>query len=504
MPERRRAKDRGAFVAARPSARSLAAANRLSALRGGELAGSREGWLLEVAWSGYRLVASRLGDDVGLYADDLREWTRPAAAIALAIGELPARELVLEGTLCVLDAQGRPDFEALRERITTGRGGPLVFMVSDCLHLEGPVSSLPLRERRARLTQLLPAQHGSLTLSDGLDGDLAQVLASLGRVGLPGVVARKLDDPSREGVVISSTDEPVPVTRTLSAPPKVTNSAKVLFPRDGFTKEDLAAYYRDLAPALLPHMKGRPIVGQRWPDGIDEFTWYQHRVPPRAPDYLKSVRIEGDRRLVIENADALGWMVNQAALTFHGWSSRVGTLEAPDWSIIDLDPGTSTNWAQLIEVALAVRALLELLEVPSVVKTSGQKGLHVLVPLAPGHTTAQAHEFAERVCRLVAQVKPELVSLVAETGPRKGRLYLDCVQNYSGKSLVLPYSVRAVDGAPVSAPLTWSEVTPALDPKAFSLRTMRARLDAKGDLFEAVLRGTFRLESVLTRLRSQS
>ena len=207
---------------------------------------------------------------------------------------------------------------------------------------------------------------------------------------------------------------------------------------------------------------------------------------------------------MIESVDALGWMVNQAALTFHGWASRVGSLEAPDWAIIDLDPGTSTTWAQLIEVALAVRALLELLEVPSVVKTSGQKGLHVLVPLAPGHTTAQAHEFAERVCRLVSQVKPDLVSLVAETGPRKGRLYLDCVQNYAGKSLVLPYSVRAVDGAPVSAPLTWSEVTPALDPQAFSVRTMRARLDAVGDLFRAALGGTYRLEAVLARLRAQS
>lgn len=506
MPARRRPVDRGAFVAARPSARGLAATHRLSPLRThlGELASSRAGWLLEIAWSGYRLVAARLGDELGLYADDLREWTRPCAAIALALADLPAREFVLEGTLCVLDAQGRPDFEALKARVTTGRGEPLVFMVSDCLHLEGSLAELPLLERRARLAGLLPAGNRSLMVSEGLEGELPQVLASLRGLELPGVVARKLDEVTREGLVLAAGDEPVPLTRTLSAPPKVTNATKVLFPRDGLRKEDLAAYYRDIAPALLEHMRQRPIVGQRWPDGIDEFTWYQHRVPPRAPDYLKSVRIEGDRRLLIESADALGWMVNQAALTFHGWASRVGSLDSPDWVIIDLDPGTATTWAQLIEVANAVRALLELLEVPSVVKTSGQKGLHVLVPLAPGHSPAQAHEFAERVCRLVAQVKPELVSLVAETAPRRGRLYLDCVQNYAGKSLVLPYSVRAVDGAPVSAPLRWDEVTTALDPKAFSLRTMRARLDAKGDLFVDALRGSFKLDAVLARLRTQS
>lgn len=502
MPRRKdRAAPPGAF-----GARGLAAINRLSALRQleGALGVERAEWLLELAWEGYRLVAARKGDEVGLYADDLREWTRPCAAIALAIRDLPAQELVLEGTLCVLGPHGRPDFEALRARVTTGEGGPLVFMVSDCLHLDAPLGTLPLRQRRARLSELLSPAQRSLTLSEGLDGELSQVLESVRGLGLPGVIARRLDDPARDGLAIAASGEPVPLTRSLSAAPKVTNAGKVLFPRDGLTKDDLAAYYRDVAPVLLEHMRRRPIVGQRWPDGIDDFTWYQHRVPPKAPDYVKSVRIEGDRRILIEGEDALAWMVNQAVLTFHGWASRVGTLDAPDWAIIDLDPGSSTTWPQLIEVAHAVRALLELLEAPSVVKTSGQKGLHVLVPIAPGHTAAQCHEFTERVCKVVARLKPDLVSLVAETGPRRGRLYLDCVQNYAGKSLVLPYSVRAVDGAPVSAPITWDEVTTALDPKAFTLRTMRARLDAVGDRFAPALKGTFQLGPVLERLRAQT
>jgi DNA ligase D-like protein (predicted polymerase) len=504
MPARVRPKDRPAPTWS--GARGLAAANRLSSLRAAEGAHdfARTGWLLELAWEGYRVVAARHGEEVGLYAEDLREWTRPCAAIALAIKDLPAQDLVLEGTVCVLGADGRPDFEALRARVTSGTGGPLVFMVSDCLHLDGPLGALTLQQRREKLKGLLsPTQH-SLSLSEGLEGELKQVLESVRGLRLPGVIARRLDDPSRDGLAVAAGDEPVPLTRSLSAAPKVTNASKVLFPRDGFTKDDLAAYYRDLAPALLPHMRGRPIVGQRWPDGIDDFTWYQHRVPPRAPDYVKSVRIEGDRRLLVESADALAWMVNQAVLTFHGWASRVGSLVAPDWAIIDLDPGTNTTWPQLIEVANAIRALLELLEVPSVLKTSGQKGLHVLVPLAPGHTAVQCHEFAERVCKVVARLKPELISLVAETGPRRGRLYLDCVQNYAGKSLVLPYSVRAVDGAPVSAPITWDEVTNSLDPKAFTLRTIRSRLDAKGELFARVLGGTFQLGPVLDRLRAQT
>ncbi len=175
-------------------------------------------------------------------------------------------------------------------------------------------------------------------------------------------------------------------------------------------------------------------------------------------------------------------------------------LTANDWL---LEGTLCVLDAQLIELANAVRALLELLEAPSVVKTSGQKGLHVLVPIGPGHSAAQCHEFAKRVCKVVARLKPELVSLVAETAPRRGRLYLDCVQNYAGKSLVLPYSVRAVDGAPVSAPISWAEVTVGLNPKAFSLRTMLGRLGATGDIFMPALHGTFLLAPVLLRLEQE-
>lgn len=487
-------------------ARHLAAQHRLSPLdaatpeQEAALDADRTSWLFEVFWDGYRVTATRFGDEARLYSDDLREWTQPAAAIALCLRDLPAQQLVLEGTLCVLDDAGRPDFDALRTRITTGRGGALVFMASDCLYLDGPLGELPLPERRARLAQLLPTGHRALTLSAELEGSLAHVRQTLAALRLPGLVARQHSGP-RAGLVISADDEPVPLNRPLSASPRVTNNTKVLFPRDGFTKEDLVGWYRDVAPVLLAHMRGRPVVAQRWPDGIDDFTWFQHRAPPRAPDYLKSVRIEGDRRILIDNEDALLWMVNQAALTFHGWASRVGTLEHPDWAIIDLDPGTSTTWPQLIEVATAVRALLELLSVPSVVKTSGQKGLHVLVPLAPRQTAAEAFAFTERVCAMVAELKPELVSLVAETGPRRGRLYLDCVQNYQGKTLVLPYSVRAVDGAPVSAPVDWAEVTTALEPRTFTIKTMRARLDARGDLFAPVLQGTVVLAPLIARLR---
>jgi bifunctional non-homologous end joining protein LigD len=378
----------------------------------------------------------------------------------------------------------------------------LVYVAWDALRVSGEdLRGLSLPERRARLRSLLPARDGALVCSEPLEGDLTAVREAMARAGLPGVVARAVRSGGPWVAHGATRETPVALGRALAAPPVVTNRDKVLYPRDGLTKQQVVDYYADVAPVLLAAMRERPVVCQRWPDGIDDFTWFQHRVPPRAPDYVRSVLIEGNRRVLLGNREALLWFANQAALTFHGWAGRVGSLKAPDWAVLDLDPGEATSWAQVIEVALALRRLLELLEVDSVVKTSGQKGLHVLVPLAPGHSNAQAHEFAALVAGVLHRLLPDVVALEAGKARRRGRLFLDHLQNYPGKTLVLPYSLRAVDGACVSAPLGWSEVTPALVPSAFSLRTMRARLDAKGDLFAPALKGRVQLAPVLAKLK---
>jgi DNA ligase D-like protein (predicted polymerase) len=266
----------------------------------------------------------------------------------------------------------------------------------------------PLAERRARLAALLAGAPATLMSSEALPGKRGRILAAAGELGLRGVVARPADgDYTASWHAYSTTTTPVDWRRSLSPPPPLSNADKVLYPRDGICKRDLLAYYRDVAPVMLPHLLDRPVVIQRWPDGIDEFDWYQHRVPPRAPDYLRAAWVDGVRRIVIENEDALAWMVNQAGLTYHGFASRLSTIAEPDWAMLDLDPGDrSTWWDELLEVALAVRRTLELLELPSVVKTSGQRGLHVLVPLAPGHTFEQAELWARGVAELLVRLMP--------------------------------------------------------------------------------------------------
>ncbi len=475
------------------SAWALAWHHRPPALEHGEPSTPYE---LDLGWDGHRVIAARHGADVRLFADDLREWTSPFASVAHALASLPVRDVVLDGFVCALTEDGRPSFERLRGWASGERLGPLIYAAWDLFRLDGvDLRGEPLPKRRQRLAELLAEAPAALVRSDALQGAYDVVLRSVTEAGLPGVFARPVTGP---GPGFASPG--VKLNRPLSPRPRVTNSTKVLYPRDGITKRDVVDYYASVAQVMLPLLRDRPIVCQRWPDGIDDFMWFQHRVPPRAPDFIRAVNIDGNRRIVLDSADALEWMANQAALTLHGWATRVGRLAEPDWVVFDLDPGERSTWADVIDVAVALRKLLELLEVPSLVKTSGQTGLHVLVPLAHGHSVTQAHEFAQRVSAMIQQLKPDAVALTAQKGERRGRLLLDHLQNFAGKTLVLPYSLRGVDGAQASAPIEWSEVTPALSASAFTLRTMRNRLDQKGDLFAAALAGQTQLQPLIQKL----
>jgi bifunctional non-homologous end joining protein LigD len=290
---------------------------------------------------------------------------------------------------------------------------------------------------------------------------------------------------------------------------KLTNPDKVLFPRDGIRKRDVLELYEALAPAMLPHLAGRPLTLQRWPDGIDEEAWYQHRRGLGA-EHLRTYKLEGKEQIVCDDVDGLRQLANLAALTMHSWSAHIGKgartqeelerdLLYPDYAIIDLDPG-SGPWSHAIDVALAARLLLDRLELPSFVKTTGKRGLHICVPFARGPSHAEATRLAEHIATAIARVLPELATIERSIPKRQGRLYIDYLPNGRGKTIAAPYTLRALDGAPVSTPIRWSEVGPALDPKAFNLRTIRRRLDAHGDLFAGVLRGGPDIRPLLARL----
>ena len=265
-----------------------------------------------------------------------------------------------------------------------------------------------------------------------------------------------------------------------------------LWPRDGITKQDLAEYFEGVAPAMLRALADRPLTLQHWRQGIDGPALFQQDVSRVAPSWMHIVETPARTRAgsvahpVADCPEVLRWFAQHAALTIHTWASRQGSLESPDWLVFDLDPADGHAIEQAVRVALVLRRALEDVGLASFPKTSGQRGLHLLVPLEPGHGYGEVERFAVAFATGIARLLPE-VTLERARAKRRGRLYLDCLQNGYGKTIVAPYSPRAVDGAPVSAPLRWSEVGAKLDPAKFTLRTMPARLDRVGDLFAEVL-----------------
>ncbi|MCP3164908.1 DNA ligase D [Myxococcus qinghaiensis] len=276
---------------------------------------------------------------------------------------------------------------------------------------------------------------------------------------------------------------------------KLTHGDRVLFPRAGLTKADVFAYYREVAPLLVPILKDRPISVQQWPAGIAAPGFFRHELSG-TPSWVPTLRVrhveKSLRHVNVNGEEPLLWLANQSALTLHMWLSHAPKLSQPDFLAMDLDPGKG-GWSDVVTVALALRELLEEQGLESYPKTSGKRGLHVLIPLAPGHTYAKVQAHANALAQALEERLGDLATTVRGIEARKGRLYLDAGQNARGKTVVAPYSLRAREGAPFSAPLKWSEVTRRLDPARINLRTLKKRLDAVGDLFAPAMKNPQRL-----------
>jgi len=275
-----------------------------------------------------------------------------------------------------------------------------------------------------------------------------------------------------------------PVSRVpLPEEPKVrfSNLDKVFWPDEGYTKGDLIEYYRAISPWMLPYLADRPLVLTRFPDGINGKSFFQKDAPEYAQAFVRTVTIwseDSQRELdyfVCDNEASLLYIANMAAILLHVWSSRVETLEAPDWCILDLDP-KDAPFTDVVTVAKAVQALCDDIGLPTGIKTSGSSGLHVLIPLGRQVTYEQSRTLGGLLARVIAAELPEIATVTRQVQKRGGKVYLDYVQNGHGRLLVAPFSVRPLPGAPVSMPLKWSEVTPKLDIKQFTIKTAPARM----------------------------
>jgi bifunctional non-homologous end joining protein LigD len=591
----------------------------------------------EIKYDGYRLLAGRAGDDVRLFTRKGNDWTARFPLIADAVAKLDARECVLDGEACIVDAEGRPSFAGLQAWLAGEKtAGEIAFAVFDLLWLDGrDLRALPLEERKELLEPILRDCGPPLSLSTATSGSLEALARAVKASGLEGIVAKKkgsaytsgrsghwlklkfdkrqdcaiagyiplagtsdevgalllavvekdgklhfagrvgtgfdartrrelarLLDPdavegtprdvlgaprirdarwstpklvceirfahwTRDGSARAPSflglredklpmecmreDEQDPLAtdgsqsevakRSSPDAVKLSNPNKILYPKEKISKRQVFDYYTRIAEVMLPHLAGRPLTLQRWPNGIEGEEWYQQNAPDEVPDYVRLVDVGpkhgNKKRIVADNVETLQWLANLASLTIHQWASHVPksarthehaviALGQPDYVVLDLDPGDGP-WAHLIEVAKAVRALLDALAMPSAVKTSGKRGIHVVVPIARGPSHEEATAFGEKMARAVATVLPKISTVERMKAKRDGKLYVDYLQNGEGKTVVSPYTLRALDGAPVSTPVAWDEVTEALDPRAFTMRAVLDRVAERGDLFAVAL-----------------
>jgi len=289
---------------------------------------------------------------------------------------------------------------------------------------------------------------------------------------------------------------------------KVTNPNKVFWPDEGYTKADLIGYYEAAAKFLLPYLRDRPLVLTRYPDGITGKSFFQKDAPDFVPDWVRTERIyskEAEREIdyfIVNDLETLRYVVNLGTIPLHLWGSRLGSLDRPDWFILDLDP-KGAPFTNVVKVAQLLLRILEELELPSYVKTSGASGLHILLPLGARYSYEEARTFARLLALLGVEREPDLATVARPLQGRAGKVYIDFGQNGHGRTIVAPFSVRPLPGAPVSCPLRWEELTPRLSPKRFTIRTAPARFDKLGDPLAPVLTGSIDMASAISRIEGR-
>jgi bifunctional non-homologous end joining protein LigD len=532
-----RAFERGAAKLSAKAARELIAPQRsplVEPARTAPPAGG--GWVYDAELEGIRVLAARDGDVVTLHLFDATGTAQPIEAfypdVVRALRALPVGRVILDGALVAFDPSGHPSLDLLARRVekiakndlhraTTTT--PVVLVVNDVLALgDADLRPLPLTIRRELLAALLP-EIGFLRAAPPLEGALAPILAFCAQHDVSGVVAKKKSapyttDPKKSSWFYVPTGEQTrPRTavdhravdaRAVQRRVNVSNRAKIFWPEEGFTKGDLCDYYTSVADVILPFLADRPVILVRYPDGIVGKNFYQWNVPPGMPAWVRTLSMKDEsgepkRGFLLDDASTLLYIANLACIPLHILAARVPKLGQADFLTVDFDVKQS-ELKHAITLARRLREHLDAIGLASFPKTSGQSGMHVLVPLGEGQSFETARALADLLGKLLVDEFPDLATMERIVAKRGARVYVDTGQTGQTRAIVAPYSVRAVAGATVSTPLHWDEVVQGLEPRAFTLKTVPARIAAQGDPMKTLLttkpdvaRAVGRLEGLL-------
>jgi len=285
---------------------------------------------------------------------------------------------------------------------------------------------------------------------------------------------------------------------------EISNPDKVLFPESGLTKKQLVDYYALAGPFMLPYLKDRPVAMQRYPEGITGQSFFQKEIPAYFPEYIERVTVKGSTGTkdyaMINNLPSLIYIANQASILLHPWQSRKTSLHNPDQVIWDFDPSVE-GFEKIRAGARLIKDFLDELGLPPRIKLTGSKGVHIIIPVEPKHGYEFIKNFSRGVAEIMVAKAPDIFTMEMRKNKRDGLIFLDYLRNGYGNTAVAPYSVRAIENAPVAAPITWKELDDKkIHPQYFTIKKMKARFKAVGDVWEGFYDKPFNLTAACKRL----
>ena len=280
--------------------------------------------------------------------------------------------------------------------------------------------------------------------------------------------------------------------------------SKIYWPQEGYTKRQLLNYYYEISPFILPYLKDRPQSLNRFPNGIGGESFYHKDITATAPDWVKQYpyTANGERKnfLVVEDTASILWMASLGVIEMNPWNSRIQSPDQPDWCIIDLDPTDKNTFDEVIKTALVTKEVLDQFNVLAYPKTSGSTGIHIYIPLGAKYSYKESQLFAQLIATEVHNRMPDMTSIERMTNKRKGKIYVDFLQNRPKATLAAPYSVRPKPGATVSMPLEWDEIKKGLKMNRFTMQNVLAQLRERGDIFKPVLGKGINMKQILNAI----